>query len=227
MAHHGRGVAASYVFRTRQSFAASVAPPTGLAFLDVHDHQAVLSLVSAAPGLSIVIKQGATLTPPGSPSAPGWTSVLEDTASPGPRIVTIDLPLNDTDYTVAAFGWDGVSAYSSTCPTVNAHALAAPIALTATPSYALIQSTSDYPGLHMAAEISAELDWAEGAAETRLDTTVDPSKWTVYADRPSAEANIGGTPYPPAGLPGGSSGLVMRAYFGRIPSTRRLRPYQS
>lgn len=162
---------------------------------------------------------GAGQPPPVLPySGGGWTHVQTD--ADGPAGLTLSLPANDADYTLAVWPVTTGGTWGEPA-TINVFGLDEPVAGPGGPRYASIQVTTTRAGWP---RIEVDTDPAF-TSPTTYDAETDPGGWTI-CDTTGEVTSDAGDVMPAGGFPAGSDGKYLRVRLPAAFGNRYARGYQ-
>ena len=195
---------------------------TDLDQAQARDLQATVTFtVPTGYGWAIDYATGAGQTPPDLPlSGGGWTNADLDPTDAAGGTLTVTLPTNDDDYTLAVWAANTDGTWSPPI-TINVFGLDAPTLGPAGARYASVQVTTTRRGWP---KIEVDTDPAFGSP-TVYDGEADTSGWLVCLTSGDVQTGTG-TALPTTGFPPGSNGRYLRVTLPVAYSNRHVRGYQ-
>jgi hypothetical protein len=196
------------------------AGPSEAQFYQPEDEAAVIRVRRVeTQGTRVSYKIGRITTPPATPSSDGFTIATTASVSETEVVsVTVPLPTNDDDYTLAVFGWDGSTA-SEDAVLVEAFGAVGPTPLEAGIDYAAATIVSNRPGRpHL--RVGTDLTGSGDLSGTITTYDYLDGMWRVL--EPSEDPSDPTAGAPMSGWAAGRSGDVVRAALPTATADRWL-----
>lgn len=202
--------------------------PREVQFYAPHDLSATIRVRRyETQGVRVAYKLGRITSKPATPTSSGFAVAATQGVSAS-EIVTVSVPLptNSDDYTLAVFGWDG-SAASTDCLLLEVFADKSPTHLSAGIDWAAATIETDRPGSPYLTTAAAV---AGGALVPPIATYDDGPTWRVLTAGEDPSDPHAGVPIGNEGWEAGSSGKIVRVPLPTATASRwhrwqnRLRP---
>ena len=198
------------------------AAPTDVEQTTARDLAATVTFdVPTGYGWAVDYATGAGLTPPDLPLSGGdWTNADLDPEDAAAGTLTVTLPTNDDDYTVAVWAADEDGTWGAPA-TINVFGLDEPVVGPTGHLYASIQITTTRGGWP---RIEVDTDPAFGSP-TVYDAKTDPGGWTICDTTGEVTGNTGDA-MPAGGYPADTDGKYLRVTIPSALGNRWVRGYQ-